>query len=309
MASRALHLRHPADRTSSSKQSPQRVPRHRRHDPLLLLLRRQRRPLRNARSAPEDAIISDELNHASIIDGVRLCKAQRYRYSNNDMADLEAKLKEAAAGARFRLIATDGVFSMDGYHRQSPGHLRPGRQIRRPGDGGRFPRRRLHGHAPAAARHEHRGVMGRVDILTGTLGKALGGGQRRLHQRPPRRSSSCSASARAPISSPTPSPPAIAGASLQVLELLSASTAAARPTGSEHADSSAHAMTEAGFNIVPGKHPIVPIMLGDAALAAAPGRRHAGPRRIRHRLLLPRRARRAKPASASKSPPPTRSRI
>ncbi len=103
--------------------------------------------------AEEDAIISDALNHASIIDGIRLCKAQRYRYRNNDMADLEAKLIEAdAAGARFKLIATDGVFSMDGDRRRPAGDLRPGRALRRADDGRRLARGRLHRRGAAAAR-------------------------------------------------------------------------------------------------------------------------------------------------------------
>ena len=123
----------------------------------------------------EDAIISDELNHASIIDGIRLCKAQRHRYRNSDMAELEAQPGRGRGGrARFRLIATDGVFSMDGYIANLRGHLRPRGETRRAGDGRRQPRRRLHG-PTGRGTPEHCDVMGRVDIITGTLGKALGG--------------------------------------------------------------------------------------------------------------------------------------
>ena len=155
---------------------------------------------------PEDAVISDELNHASIIDGVRLCKAQRYRYKNADMADLEAQLQAAdAAGARFKLIATDGVFSMDGYIAPLAAicdlaekygalvHVDDSHATGVVGEGGR-------------GTPEHCGVMDRVDIITGTLGKALGGASGGFTSAPGRRSSTSSASARAPISSPTPSP-------------------------------------------------------------------------------------------------------
>jgi glycine C-acetyltransferase len=211
----------------------------------------------------EDAIISDELNHASIIDGVRLCKAQRFRYKNNDMADLEAQLK-AASSARHKLIATDGVFSMDGTIANLPaicdladkyGALVMVDDSHAVG----FMGARGHG------THEHHGVMGRVDILTGTLGKALGGGSggytsgRKeiidwLRQR-----------SRPYLFSNSLLPPVL-GASLKSLEILTRSTEL-RDRLEANTKFFRTAMTGAGFNIVPGVHPIVPIMLGDAALA------------------------------------------
>jgi glycine C-acetyltransferase len=212
----------------------------------------------------EDAVISDELNHASIIDGVRLCKAQRLRYRNNDMADLEAKLQEAR-GARFRLIATDGVFSMDGIiadlgaicqladrydalvmvdDSHAVGFLGP----------------------RGRGTPEYRGVLGRVDILTGTLGKALGGGSGgytsgrseiiqllRQRSRPYLFSNSL--------------PPPIVAASLKSLELLSGSTQLRDRLEANTRWFRGH-ISQSGFQIVAGEHPIVPIMLGDAALAA-----------------------------------------
>ena len=124
----------------------------------------------------EDAIVSDSLNHASIIDGVRLCKAKRYRFANTDMDELEDRLKQAEAdGARFKLIATDGVFSMDGYVAKLAGDLRARRPLRRAGDGRRLPRHRpSRREGPRHARLT--GAGERVDIVTGTFGKTLGGG-------------------------------------------------------------------------------------------------------------------------------------
>jgi glycine C-acetyltransferase len=211
----------------------------------------------------EDAVISDELNHASIIDGIRLCKAQRYRYKNNDMADLESKLKEAA-GARYKLIATDGVFSMDGTIANLYGicdladkynalvMVDDSHAVGFIGKQGR-------------GTHEHHNVMGRVDILTGTLGKALGGGSggytsgrkeiiEWLRQR-----------SRPYLFSNSLLPPVL-GASLKSLEMLTRSTEL-RDQLEANTKFFRAAMTQAGFNIVPGIHPIVPIMLGDAGLA------------------------------------------
>ncbi|MHA3775667.1 glycine C-acetyltransferase [Verrucomicrobiota bacterium sgz303538] len=211
----------------------------------------------------EDAVISDELNHASIIDGIRLCKAQRHRYRNNDMADLEEKLK-AASGARFRLIATDGVFSMDGYIAQL-------REICDLADKYNALVMVDDSHsvgfmgARGRGTHEHCGVMDRVDIITGTLGKALGGasggytsGRREIVEVLRQRSR--------PYLFSNTLAPSIAGASLKVLELLSASTAL-RDKLEKNTRFFRAEMTERGFNILPGEHPIVPIMLGDAALA------------------------------------------
>src|SRR5579862_934256 len=210
-----------------------------------------------------DAVISDALNHASIIDGIRLCKAQRYRYANSDMGELESCLKQASA-ARTRLIATDGEFSMDGFiarlrqicdlaerydalvmvdDSHATGFMGPG----------------------GRGTPEHCGVAARVDILTGTLGKALGGG------------SGGYIAARAPLiewlrqrSRPylfsNSIPPVVAAASLAVLDLLETSSAL-RTQLFENTRLFRDGLTRAGFTLKPGEHPIIPVMLGDAALA------------------------------------------
>ena len=213
----------------------------------------------------EDAIISDELNHASIIDGVRLCKAQRYRYENDDMADLEAKLKEAdAKNARFKMIATDGVFSMDGYIANLAGicdladkyhalvMVDDSHAVGFMGTKGR-------------GTHEHCHVMPRIDIITGTLGKALGGasggytsGRKEIIELLRQRSR--------PYLFSNTLAPVIAGASLACLDMLMASTER-RDTLMRNTQLFRDGMTARGFNILKGEHPIVPIMLGDAALA------------------------------------------
>ena len=211
----------------------------------------------------QDTIISDELNHASIIDGIRLCKAQRHRYRNNDMADLEAKLKEAA-GARFKLVATDGVFSMDGYIAnlsavcdlaEKHGALVMVDDSHAVGFMGRTGR----------GTHEHCGVMGRVDVITGTLGKALGGasggytsGRKEIIELLRQRSR--------PYLFSNTLCPSIAGASLKVLELLTESTAL-RDKLEANTKFFRDGMAKLGFTILPGTHPICPVMLGDAALA------------------------------------------
>jgi glycine C-acetyltransferase len=213
----------------------------------------------------EDAVISDELNHASIIDGVRLCKAMRFRYKNRDMADLEAQLIEAdAKGARFKLIATDGVFSMDGF-------IAPLAEICDLADRYNALVMVDDSHAvgfmgkQGRGTHEHCGVMGRVDIITGTLGKALGGasggytsGRREIIELLRQRSR--------PYLFSNTLAPVIAGASLKALELLKESTGL-RDTLETNTRYFREAMTQAGFDIVTGEHPIVPVMLGDAALA------------------------------------------
>ncbi|MBE7495284.1 MAG: glycine C-acetyltransferase [Verrucomicrobiaceae bacterium] len=215
---------------------------------------------------PEDAIISDELNHASIIDGVRLCKAQRYRYKNCDMADLEAQLIAAdAKGARFKLIATDGVFSMDGY-------IAPLKAICDLADKYNALVMVDDSHAvgfmgkTGRGTHEHCDVMGRIDILTGTLGKALGGasggytsGRKEIIELLRQRSR--------PYLFSNTLCPSIAGASIVALCLLKQSTTL-RDTLETNTRWFRAAMTDAGFQIVPGEHPIVPVMLGDAALAS-----------------------------------------
>ncbi|PYL06271.1 MAG: glycine C-acetyltransferase [Verrucomicrobia bacterium] len=209
----------------------------------------------------KDAVISDELNHASIIDGIRLCKAQRFRYKHNDMADLEAQLR-AAKDARFRLIATDGCFSMDGTIANLEGicdlaekynALTMIDDAHATGFLGKTGR----------GTHEYRGVMGRIDIITGTLGKALGGasggftsGRKEIVDLLRQRS-------RPYLFSNTIAPPVVA-ASLKVLELLSASTEL-RDKLEENTKYFRAALTERGLTIKPGVHPIVPIMIGDAA--------------------------------------------
>lgn len=211
----------------------------------------------------QDAIISDELNHASIIDGVRLCKAKRFRYRNNDMADLEAQL-QAARGARRILIVTDGVFSMDGIIAQLDkicdladqyGAMVMIDECHATGFMGKTGR----------GTHELKGVMGRVDIITGTYGKALGGASggftaarkeivEMLRQR-----------SRPYLFSNTLAP-SIVGASIKVLDLLSGSTAL-RDKLEDNTQFFRARMTAAGFDIIPGEHPIVPVMLYDAPLA------------------------------------------
>jgi glycine C-acetyltransferase len=215
---------------------------------------------------PEDAIISDELNHASIIDGVRLCKASRFRYKNCDLADLEAKLVEAdAKGARFKLIATDGVFSMDGF-------VAPLKEICDLADQYSALVMVDDSHAVGfmGARgrgtHEHCGVMGRIDILTGTLGKALGGasggytsGRKEIVELLRQRSR--------PYLFSNTMCPSIVGGSIAALEMLKASTTL-RDQLETNTRYFREKMTSAGFSIAPGEHPIVPIMLGDASLAS-----------------------------------------
>jgi len=212
----------------------------------------------------QDAVISDALNHASIIDGIRLCKAQRFRYANNDLDELETRLKEAR-GCRTRLIATDGVFSMDGViarlkdicdladrydalvmvdDSHATGFIGP----------------------KGRGTHELHGVIERIDILTGTLGKALGGG------------SGGYTSGRKPIidwlrqrSRPylfsNSIPPLIAAAGIRTLDLLESGDSL-REQLHANARHFRRGMTEAGFNLIPGEHPIIPIMLGDAKVAS-----------------------------------------
>ena len=213
---------------------------------------------------PEDVIISDELNHASIIDGVRLCKAQRLRYLNSNMADLEAKLKEASR-ARFKMIATDGVFSMDGYIANLPGICDLAEKygaLVMVDDSHAVGFMGKHGRGT----HEHCGVMGRVDIITGTLGKALGGasggytsGRKEIIELLRQRSR--------PYLFSNTLAPGIAGASLKVLELLSESTAL-RDQLEANTKFFRDGAAKLGFTILPGTHPICPVMLGDAGLAA-----------------------------------------
>jgi len=214
---------------------------------------------------PEDAVLSDALNHASIIDGVRLCRARRYRYQNNDLADLEAKLREAhASGARHKLIATDGVFSMDGTIADLRGicdlakrysalvMVDDSHAVGVIGANGR-------------GTPEHCGVEGRVDVLTGTLGKALGGASggytsarreivKLLRQR-----------SRPYLFSNT-LPPVVVAASLKALELLTRSDEL-REQLAGNTRFFRDQLSAAGFTLLPGTHPIIPVMIGDAALA------------------------------------------
>src|SRR2546421_3756255 len=210
-----------------------------------------------------DAIISDALNHASIIDGVRLCKAQRFRYANRDMGELEARLKESA-DAHHRIVVTDGVFSMDGYMAPLPEicdlaerhdalvMVDDSHAVGFVGENGR-------------GSHEHHGVMGRIDAITGTLGKALGGasggyvsGRKEMVAMLRQRS-------RPYLFSNSIAPP-IAAASLKVLELLR-SAGDLRRRLAENTRRFRARMTEEGVDIPPGGHPIVPVMVAAAALA------------------------------------------
>ena len=213
---------------------------------------------------PNDAVISDELNHASIIDGVRLCKAKRFRYKNNDMADL-AKQLEAAKGARRILIVTDGVFSMDGYLANLPAicDLADSHRALVMVDDSHAV-----GFMGARGRgtHEHHGVMDRVDIITGTLGKALGGasggytsGRAEIIEYLRQRS-------RPYLFSNTVAP-SIVAASIKAIELLNASTDL-RDRLEANTKLFREQMAGSGFHILEGTHPITPIMLGDAALAS-----------------------------------------
>ena len=212
---------------------------------------------------PEDAIISDELNHASIIDGVRLCKAQRFRYKNNDMEDLEAKLKDAE-NTRFKMIATDGVFSMDGYIANLPDlcdladkynalvMVDDSHAVGFMGKNGK-------------GTHEYHNVMERIDIITGTLGKALGGasggytsGKKEIIELLRQRSR--------PYLFSNSLPPVIVSASIQAIDLLSESTEL-RDKLEENTRFFREEIGKIGLDVLPGEHPIVPVMLGDAALA------------------------------------------
>ncbi len=214
---------------------------------------------------PEDAVISDALNHASIIDGVRLCKAKRYRYNNNDMADLEEKLKQAEKdGARHKLIATDGVFSMDGYIANLKAvcdladeygamvMVDDSHAVGFIGDKGR-------------GTHEFCDVMDRVDIITGTLGKALGGasggytsGKKEIVEWLRQRSR--------PYLFSNTLAPVIAQASIKVLDMLEGGDEL-RQKLRENAEYFREKMTALGFELLPGEHPIIPVMVGDASLA------------------------------------------
>ena len=214
----------------------------------------------------QDAVISDELNHASIIDGIRLSKAQRFRYRNNDMADLEAQLKAAnAAGARFKLISTDGVFSMDGYIARLDEICDLAERYRALVH---FDDCHATGFIGASGRgtHELHGCMERVDIITGTLGKALGGASggytaaRReivalLRQR-----------SRPYLFSNTVAPPVVAGA-IRAIELVDEEPQL-RQRLQHNTQRFRQGLEQLGFELLPGEHPIVPVMLHDAALAA-----------------------------------------
>ena len=214
---------------------------------------------------PEDAVISDELNHASIIDGIRLCKANRFRYKNNDMEDLEKQLENAqAADTRFKLITTDGIFSMDGYIAQldricdlsekyeAMVHFDDCHATGFIGNHGR-------------GTHEYRNCMDRIDLVTGTLGKALGGssggytsGRKEIIEMLRQRS-------RPYLFSNTVAPPVVTGA-IKALDLLTESTAL-RDQLINNAQFFRKGLSEAGFDLLPGEHPIIPVMLYDAATA------------------------------------------
>ena len=210
-----------------------------------------------------DAIISDELNHASLIDGIRLCKAKRFRYKHNDMSDLEEQLK-AAQGSRRILIVTDGVFSMDGTIARLDKICDLAEQY---GSMVMIDECHASGFIGKTGRgtHEFRNVMGRIDIITGTYGKALGGASGGFTAAKKEIVEILRQRSRPYLFSNTLAP-SIVGASIKVLELLSASTAL-RDKLETNTAYFRKAMTEAGFDILPGEHPIVPIMLYDAKLA------------------------------------------
>jgi glycine C-acetyltransferase len=213
----------------------------------------------------EDAVISDELNHASIIDGVRLCKAGRYRYRNNNMADLEEQLQAADSnGARFKLITTDGVFSMDGYiarideicalaeKYQALVHVDDSHATGFIGEGGR-------------GTHEYRGCMDRVDIITGTLGKALGGAGGGFTSARKDTVDLLRQRSRPYLFSNSVAPPAVAGA-LKAIDLVSESSLLRDKLRANTAIFRA-GLEKHGFELLPGEHPIVPVMLYDAGVA------------------------------------------
>ncbi|MDB3966408.1 glycine C-acetyltransferase [Porticoccaceae bacterium] len=213
-----------------------------------------------------DAVISDELNHASIIDGVRLCKASRYRYRNNDMADLEAQLQAAeAAGARFKLITTDGVFSMDG----SIARLDEICDLAEKYNGlVHFDDCHATGFIGANGRgtHEYHNCMDRVDIITGTLGKALGGGSGGFTSARAEIVELLRQRSRPYLFSNTVAPPVVAGA-IKALEI-AANSGELIEQLQTNTEFFRHGLEQLGFSLLPGEHPIVPIMLGDAAVAA-----------------------------------------
>ncbi|WP_428242892.1 glycine C-acetyltransferase [Gynuella sp.] len=213
-----------------------------------------------------DAVISDQLNHASIIDGIRLCKAKRYRYQNNDMADLEAQLQQADKdGARFKLISSDGVFSMDGTIAQVDKiceladqynalvHIDECHATGFIGTHGR-------------GTHEYRNVMGRVDIITGTLGKALGGASGGFTSGRPEIVELLRQRSRPYLFSNTVAPPVVAGA-IKALELAKQGREL-RQTLHDNMTFFREQMSAAGFDLLPGEHPIIPVMLYDAGKAA-----------------------------------------
>ena len=214
---------------------------------------------------PEDAIISDQLNHASIIDGVRLCKAARYRYAHNDMADLEAKLQEARhQGAKQIMIVTDGVFSMDGTIAQLDQIVALAEQYHALVMSDECHSTGFMGKTGRGV-HEHCGVMGKMDVITGTLGKALGGalggftsGRKEIIELLRQRSR--------PYLFSNTLAPAIVGASIEVLNLLTETTEL-RDKLEDNTGYFREKMTAAGFDIKPGEHAIVPIMLYDAPLS------------------------------------------
>jgi glycine C-acetyltransferase len=219
----------------------------------------------------EDAVVSDALNHASIIDGIRLCRARRYRYANGDMPDLEARLREAdAAGARFKLVVTDGVFSMDGYLANLPAicdlaerhgalvMVDDSHAVGFIGEKGR-------------GTPEHFGVRGRVDLVTGTLGKALGGASGGYVAGPREVVEWLRQKARPYLFSNTLAP-VIASVSLDVLALVERSDDLRRKLRENAAHFRAE-MTRLGFELLPGEHPIIPVMLHEAPLAQEVARR------------------------------------
>ena len=215
----------------------------------------------------QDAVISDALNHASIIDGIRLCRAQRYRYRNNDMADLETQLRAAdAAGARFKLITTDGVFSMDGYIARLDDICTLADKY-----GALVHVDDCHGTgcigASGRGTHELRGCMDRVDIITGTLGKALGGASGGYTAARQEIVDLLRQRSRPYLFSNTVAPPVVAGA-MKAIDLVSA-TPELRTRLHQNTTRLREGLEGLGFELLPGEHPIIPVMLHDAAKASA----------------------------------------
>ena len=284
LSSRAVHLRHAGPPQASSKQQIAKF--FGKDDSILYISCFDANGgLFEPLLGEQDAILSDELNHASIIDGVRLCKAQRFRYKHNDMADLKAKLEEAK-GCRFKLIFTDSVFSMDGDLAKLPDICDLADQYDAAGRDRRLPRAPATSGATGRGAAEELGVLDRIDVITSTLGKTLGGASGgftaaraevvdwlRNRSRPYLFSNSV--------------PPALVVAGMKALELIGRRRRAADEAARRTRSGCGPGWKAAGFTLKPGPTPILPVMLGDAARRHEDGRRAARARHLRDRLQLP----------------------